>query len=280
MHAIKSILMHLDDSPACATRLRAANTLAETLDANVKALYAVLPAFMRYAMAYSAGAEVALLMQAFEAERRSRTRALFDATVGSGAAKLLTRVDWAECVGEPSQAFAREALVADLLLLGQHVEPGAAPTGVTADFNQTVMIASGRPALVIPSIYKADTIGRVVLVAWKPTREAARALSAALPFLQRASQVHLALWSEPGADEGPGPDVEASLRRHGVTAILHRDVARDRDVGELLLSRAADLGADMLVMGCYGHTRAREWALGGASRSVFQAMTVPVLMAH
>ena len=280
MNAIKSILMHLDDSPACATRLRAANTLAETLDANVKALYAVLPAFMRYAMAYSAGAEVALLMQAFEAERRSRTRALFDATVGSGAAKLLTRVDWAECVGEPSQAFAREALVADLLLLGQHVEPGAAPTGVTADFNQTVMIASGRPALVIPSIYKADTIGRVVLVAWKPTREAARALSAALPFLQRASQVHLALWSEPGADEGPGPDVEASLRRHGVTAILHRDVARDRDVGELLLSRAADLGADMLVMGCYGHTRAREWALGGASRSVFQAMTVPVLMAH
>ncbi len=280
MNAIKSILMHLDDSPACATRLRAANAVAETLDANVKALYAVLPAFMQYAMAYSAGAEVAPMMQAFEAERRSRTRALFDATVGSSTAKLLTRVEWAECVGEPSHAFTREALVADLLLLGQHVDPGAAPSGVTADFNQTVLIASGRPALVIPSIYRGETIGRVVLVAWKPTREAARALSAALPFLQRAQQVHLALWSEPGADDGPGPDVEASLRRHGVTAIVHRDVARDRDVGELLLSRAADLSADMLVMGCYGHTRAREWALGGASRSVFQAMTVPVLMAH
>ncbi len=280
MHAIKSILMHLDDSPTCATRLRVANTLAETLDANVKAFYAVLPAFMQYAMAYSAGAEVAPLMQAFEAERRARTRALFDATVGSGAAKRLARVEWAECVGEPSQAFAREALIADLLVLGQRVELAESPTGVTADFNESVLIASGRPALVIPSIYKAEPIGRVVLVAWKPTRESARALSAALPFLQRAQQVHVAVWSEPGADAGPAPDVEASLRRHGVTAILHRDVARSRDVGELLLSRAADLGADMLVMGCYGHTRAREWALGGASRSVLQAMTVPVLMSH
>ena len=92
MTAIKSILMHLDDSPACATRLRAANAVAETLDASVKALYAVLPAFMQYAMAYSAGAEVAPLMAAFELERRSRTRALFDATVGSGTAKRLSRV--------------------------------------------------------------------------------------------------------------------------------------------------------------------------------------------
>ena len=280
MTAIKSILMHLDDSPACATRLRAANAVAETLDASVKALYAVLPAFMQYAMAYSAGAEVAPLMQAFELERRGRTRALFDATVGSGTGKRLARVEWAQCEGEPSRLFSREALAADLLVLGQRVEAGAAPTGVAGDFNESVVIGSGKPALLIPSIYKAEPIGRIALVAWKPTRESARALSAALPFLQRAQQVHLALWREPDADDGAGPDIEASLRRHGITAIMHRDVARNRDVGELLLSRATDLGADLLVMGCYGRGRAREWALGGASRSVLQAMTVPVLMAH
>jgi nucleotide-binding universal stress UspA family protein len=280
MNAIKSILMHLDDSPACATRLRVANAVAETLDANVRAMYAVLPAFMQYAMAYSAGAEMAPMMLAFEQERRARTRALFDATVGSGTAKRLARVEWGECAGEPSQAFAREALVADLLLLGQRADLAQPATGVSADFNESVLLASGKPALVIPSIYQAGPIGNIVLVAWKPTREAARALGAALPFLQRAQQVHLALWSEPGTEAAPGPDVEASLRRHGVTAIMHRDVARGHEVGELLLSRAADLGADMLVMGCYGHTRAREWALGGASRSVLQAMTVPVLMTH
>ena len=280
MDAIKSILLHLDDSPGCAARLRAANALAETLDANVTALYAVLPAFMQYALAYGAGVEVAPLMEAFEVERRARTRALFDATVGRGTARLLARVEWAECVGEPASSFAGQALGADLLVLGQRLEPGDAPSGVTSDFNESVLFASGKPALLIPTIYKAEPIGRVVLVGWKPSREAASAVTAALPFLKRAQQVHLALWNEPGGDSAPGPDIEASLRRHGVTAIVHRDVASARDVGELLLSRAADLSADLLVMGCYGHNRVREWALGGASRSVMQAMTVPVLMAH
>jgi nucleotide-binding universal stress UspA family protein len=280
MTAIKSILMHLDDSPACAARLRAANAIATTLDAQVTALYAVLPAFMQYAMAYSAGAEVAPLMQAFEDDRRARTRALFDATVGSGAAKQLARVVWAECVGEPVEAFAREALVADLMLLGQRPELGDAPVGVTSDFNEAVLFASGKPALVLPSIYQGEPIGKIALIAWKPTREAAHALSCALPFLQAAKQVHLAIWSEPGAADPAGPDVEAALRRHGITATLHRDVAKSRDVGELLLSRAADLSADLLVMGCYGHSRAREWALGGASRSVLESLTLPVLMAH
>ncbi len=282
MNPIRSILMHLDDSPACAARLRAANAIGEALDANVTALYAVLPAFMQYAMAYSAGAEMAPMMQTFEQERHARTRALFDATVGSGTAKHLKRIEWTEGVGEPAASFAAQALVADLLVLGQHVEPADAPAGVTSDFNESVLIASGKPALVVPAIYRCEPIGRIALVAWKPTREAARALSAALPFLQRAEQVHLVQWSEPdaGLDDAAGPDVEASLRRHGVTAIMHRDVAKSRDVGELLLSRAADLGADLLVMGCYGHSRAREWALGGASRSVLQSMTVPVLMSH
>ena len=282
MNAIKSILLHLDDSPACAARLRAANAIAQSMDASVKALYAVLPAFMQYAIAYSAGAEVAPMMQTLELERRTRTRALFDATVGSGTAKHLERIEWAECTGEPTASFAREALVADLLVLGQHVEPADAPAGVTSDFNESVLIASGKPALLIPAIYRAEPFGRVVLVAWKPTRVAARALSAALPFLQRAQQVHLVQWIEPGVgvEDGAAPDVEASLRRHGFTAIMHRDVAKSSDVGELLLSRAADLGADLLVMGCYGHSRAREWALGGASRSVLQSMTVPVLMSH
>jgi nucleotide-binding universal stress UspA family protein len=236
---------------------------------------------MQYALAYGAGVEVAPLMQAFEVERRARTRALFDATVGSGSARLLARVEWAECVGEPTTSFARQALAADLLVLGQSLDPGDPPSGVTSDFNESVLFSSGKPALLIPTIYKAEPIGRVVLVAWKPSREAARAVSAALPFLKRAQQVHLASWSEPGTDDAtPGPDIEASLRRHGVTAIVHHDVANARDVGELVLSRAADLSADLLVMGCYGHNRVREWALGGASRSVMQAMTVPVLMAH
>ena len=110
----------------------------------------------------------------------------------------------------------------------------------------------------------------------------ATALYAALPFLQSAERVILALWADPGdgEDAATGPDIELALRRHGVNVIVQREVASAREVGELLLSKAADLGADLLVMGCYGHGRAREWVLGGASRTVLQSMTVPVLMAH
>ena len=122
--------------------------------------------------------------------------------------------------------------------------------------------------LLLPTIFKPAPIGRVVLVAWKATRESARALSAALPFLQSAERVILALWADPGdGEDAAGPDIELGLRRHGVNVSVHREVAPAREVGELLLSKAADVGADLLVMGCYGHGRAREWVLGGASLS-------------
>ncbi len=287
MSTIKTILMHMDDSPACTVRLEVANALAERFDATATALYAVMPAFMQYALAFSGGAEMAPLMREYEMQRRASARARFDSVVGSVAAKRLAHIEWAETVGEPSALFARRALGADLLLLGQH-DPGSAATerevrsGVSADFAESVLLASGKPALLLPTIFKPAPIGRVVLVAWKATRESARALSAALPFLQSAERVILALWADPGDgdDAAAGPDIELALRRHGVNVIVQREVAPAREVGELLLSKAADLGADLLVMGCYGHGRAREWVLGGASRTVLQSMTVPVLMAH
>ena len=286
MGPIKSILMHMDDSPACATRLRFTNLLAEQYDALATAQYSVLPAFMQYALAFSAGAELAPLMQEYETQRRLRTRALFDSTAGTGTARLMPRIEWAERVGEPVWQFSSDALVADLLVLGQH-DPDrhglidAPPSGVPPDFATAVMFASGKPALLLPRIYEPAPIGRVVLVAWKPTRESARALAAALPFLQRAECVHLATWADADSRDGlASPDVESSLRRHGVNVIVHHDAAPAREVGELLLSRAADTGADLLVMGCYGHNRAREWALGGASRTILDSMTLPVLMSH
>lgn len=121
-------------------------------------------------------------------------------------------------------------------------------------------------------------VGRTVLIAWKPTREAAQAVTASLPWLRTAQAVHAI---------GYGEDatwsllrLQAYLREHSVGSTTHADHRRRVDVGEDLLSRSSDLGADLLVMGCYGHSRAREWVLGGASRSVLRGMTIPVLMAH
>jgi nucleotide-binding universal stress UspA family protein len=120
-----------------------------------------------------------------------------------------------------------------------------------------------------------------VLVAWNGSREAARAAHDALPLLQQADQVHV-LAINPGADAGDIPTAEISqhLARHNVRVEASQLVAKDLDVGDVLLSRAADLGSDLIVMGAYGHTRLRETILGGATKHLLAHMTVPVLMSH
>jgi nucleotide-binding universal stress UspA family protein len=170
--------------------------------------------------------------------------------------------------------------------MGQHDPDDALAWGVPGDFVASVVIASGRPALVMPNTGDYPAVGRRVLVAWKPTREAARALSAALPMLQSAQAVDVALWSEPSDDldgsQGAARDVwlEDWLQAHGVQVQMLHQGSNGRGVGDLLLSLAADRGSDLLVMGCYGHARAREWLLGGVTQRVLESMTLPVLMAH
>lgn len=159
-------------------------------------------------------------------------------------------------------------------MLGQfdRSDPGASI--VPSDFVESVIVGSGRPAIVVPFAGDFKTLGSTVLVAWKPTPEAARAVQAALPLLRSARQVHVAGW-------GDDPrEIERLLLLHGVDARFHREAEADAHVGELLLSYSADLSADLLVMGCYGHSRTRELVLGGATRQVMQSMTLPVLMSH
>jgi len=123
-----------------------------------------------------------------------------------------------------------------------------------------------------------------VMLCWNASRECARAAADALPFLQAAEQVIvLVIDPEVSADrhgQEPGADVALWLARHGVKVAVQRDVAADAEVGEIILSRAADHGVDLIVMGIYGHSRLREMMLGGVSRTLLSSMTVPVLMSH
>jgi nucleotide-binding universal stress UspA family protein len=107
-------------------------------------------------------------------------------------------------------------------------------------------------------------------------------VTAALPFLQRAKHVHVLAWGDAGdpAVGGHRLDLDGYLQLRGVTPTWHRGGKEPEALGELLLSRVFDLGADLLVMGCYGHGRAREWALGGVSRTLLRSMTLPLLLAH
>jgi nucleotide-binding universal stress UspA family protein len=123
-----------------------------------------------------------------------------------------------------------------------------------------------------------------VLIGWNASREATRAVSDAMPLLSAADVVTvLTIDAREGPDahgELPGADISLHLTRHGVKAEIERTVSAGIPVGDVLLSRAADLGADLLVIGAYGHSRVRELLLGGATRSILHSMTLPVLMSH
>lgn len=271
MNDFKSLLLHLDASPHSALRLRLAAELAARHDAVVDAAFAATP--MAVVTAVAMGEASAVMLAAatqVDEQRRLQARKTFD------EAHAGPRVHWTELEGDmPLPAFVDAAFTRDLLVLGQ--DDRADPGGriVPEGFAQRVIAESGKPAIVVPRAGDFERTGRTVLVAWKRTRESARALAASLPLLAAAQHVHVASWG------GEPRDVERMLARHGITALYHHEPATHNEaVGDRMLSLAADFGVDLLVMGLYGHSRAREWVLGGASRSVLASMTMPVLMAH
>lgn len=189
----------------------------------------------------------------------------------------LRRVDvYAATTGTELAAAARTA---DLYV---DVRPYAdAPA--TAGIAETVMFTSGRPCLFVPQGSTPPAAFGTVIVGWKSTREAARALAAAMPILARAREVIVALVEEEGAaeqyGEEAGVDVGQHLSRHGITAEIRR-IDGWASVGEALLNEAKRTGAELLVMGAYGHSRVREFVLGGATRDILAAADMAVFVAH
>jgi nucleotide-binding universal stress UspA family protein len=277
--SLTQLLVHLDASPHARHRLEVARSIAQTHGAAVTALYAVTPALLVVPFAPEAGPSVADALAQMDAERRTQARAAFERLPDTPG----VHASWAEVEDYPVvPAVVRQALYADLLVLGQYDPQDSESAGVPFDFPELVMAGSGKPALILPYAGVPATVGHTIVVAWKPTREAARAVSAAVPLLQRAHRVHVLAWSEPDESVlGARMDLDGYLKLRGIDAVWHREGGGEpTDVGDLLLSRAFDLEADLMVMGCYGHSRAREWVLGGTSRTVLRSMTLPVLMAH
>jgi nucleotide-binding universal stress UspA family protein len=147
---------------------------------------------------------------------------------------------------------------------------------------EAALFGSGRPVLAVPYIQKSGLALSRVIVCWDGSRNAARAVADAMPFLARAKTVDVVMVTgeRTKSDEMPGADIAHHLARHGLQVTVQRIVSVDTDVANTLLSYAADAGADFIVMGGYGHSRLREFVLGGATRGILAAMTVPVLMSH
>lgn len=276
----RSLLVHVDDSARCACRLEVAGRLARDFDASLIGVYLVPTPELTPTVA-------ALLPDSVVAERlRDTGDAQDEAEARFRAAAALAGADaieWRAPAGAPVRAIATHAHGVDLAVIGQpdpH-DPGAS---FSSDLANAAVLSTGRPVLVVPYLGVQGPVGETVLVAWDHGRESARAIGDALPLLARAKRV-VVLAITPGGEESlidkqSGALIEAYLTRHGIAATVRHLRIAEAGVGELLLSQRAEMGADLIVMGAYGHTPLHELVLGGVTRTVLGKMTSPVLMAH
>lgn len=285
--AYPTILVHVDDSPFAAERVRLAAQLAARAHGHL--IGAAATGVSRF------------LYHSMPPEKDDPTLALHLDMLREQARAALQRFS-AQCKDDGGPASCEAMVVdddagaglclnaraADLVVISQ-ADPQA--TRGAADLPAYVISNSGRPVLLVPLAAPVPSVGRRILVSWDGGREAARAMLLALPLLKDAERVRIAVFEVAAAEhtvaDALAADPRPWLARHGIRAELtvhaidhQRRLSRRHEVGERLLSLAADEAADLLVMGAYGHSRFRESLLGGVTRTVLEAMRLPVLMAH
>ncbi len=280
--ALKDILVHLDGAAPSAQRLSLAADLARRHQAHLTGLFVVdLTPPIVGAMEGGGGAVLAGLIEQMRAEALA-TAAGVEARFAETLAREGIAGEWRIAEGAAPELVALHARYADLAVLGQ-ADPQA-DEAAGAAVVAAALFGAGRPVLVVPHAGSFPGIGRRVLVGWNASREATRAVHDALPLLLGAETVTIAAVNPRrglGAHgDEPGADIARHLARHGVRVQVEHSAAPEIGAGDILLNRAADLSADLLVVGAYGHSRLREMFLGGVTRTLLQQMTLPVLLAH
>jgi nucleotide-binding universal stress UspA family protein len=274
----KTILVHFDHRPRSTERLGLACSLAGEFDAHLVGLYA--PGTSRlpsYAEAEGGPTLHELLEERRKAAQQEAEQRFREFARRNGG----ERMEWRASDSDPAVAVRLSARYADLVVAGQ---PEANDEGELRGLADELVFSAGRPVLFVPYAGRFPALGKRVLVAWDASREAARAVTDALPLLQRAESVEVCAFdpekSRRNHGAQPGADVGLYLARHGVKVSVARQSGAGYEVGAQILSRAADIAAGLIVMGAYGHARVREMVLGGVTRTLLEAMTVPVLMSH
>lgn len=278
----KTILVHLHDSRRIKAMLDVAVPLARKHDGHLIGLAVVPPIVVIPSIDGSASVVVVDEHRTAYRADIARSKALFmEAARGQTFATEWREVD--ASYDDATRIVTEQGRCCDLIIAAQKDPDWSFSEQLEAP--DRLALEAGRPVLLVPRTWETrDDIGRRVVVAWNGRREAARAAFDALPVLQAAEHVAV-VWVNPQeeaskAGDLPGFDICTSLARHDVKCETTQNVRPSVDVGETLLEVVKAQGADLLVMGCYGHWRMRELVFGGASRHVLEHMNVPVLMSH
>lgn len=275
----KDIVVFIEGTEGRDARLGFAAALAARWDAHLIATFVADQLALHRHAGYAVGGGLANMMEQHRLavdEARAEARAAFERIVaGSGLSH-----EWRVSDGESGEALMLHARHADLAIVGPTLRDEQ-PTTVLS-LSEDIVFASGRPSLLLPPDWPAARLPGRIVVGWNGSREAARAVSDAMPFLAMADAVHLVVVPEPktrgllGAE--PGADIARHLARHGVRVTLAQ-LAAD-DAGSALLDHAGRHDADLLVMGAYGRPRISEFIFGGATRRILAQARIPVLLSR
>ena len=279
---IRDILVPYVNEDSATAAMPAALALAESFDAGLALLVTVevpLPMPTDWgAMAFEVYAQLHADARALAQARADALRARF--AHGARPVEVRMAESWSLF---PQNTASMHAHYADLVVL-----PGWPRAGGDAmslhDHVHDLLRHGGRPLLVVPAGHAAAVPPKRALIAWSPTREAARAVADAMPLLRLAETVEVVVVDPRRGDDAhgaePGANIAAHLARHGLRVTVSVRTAMNFSVAYAVLDHARDIGADLLVAGGYGHSRLRESVLGGTTRELLQTAHLPVLFAH
>ena len=279
----QTILVQLDNGERCAARVTFAAELAAAFHAHLVGLHTAPPPDVPPIVEGVVGDSLLRAREAALERLRARAVVQFDAQIAALAGASAARAEFRAAGDHPVDAMLRQGRYADLLVVGQSERPQ--PDGVITphDFPERVILGAGRPVLVVPVVGRDRFVLGSVLIAWDAGRSTLRAITDALPLLERAARVTLLSInpiSRGGHGELPGADMALYLARHGVTVEVASVGSIDDDAGATILKHAVEFDSDLVVMGGYGHSRWLELARGGATRTVLEQMRLPVLFSH
>ena len=276
----KTILVHVDQSKNAAERIRIATNIA--IQENAHLVGVAMTGISRWIYANSSPLFVDPGMVINLDLLRDNARVALHEFESIVKSLGYTSYETLVVDDEAPTGINMQARYCDLVIIGQTDLSAPSPT-VMPDFPESVLLNCGRPVLIVPYAGHFKTVGQRAMIAWDASTQAARAVTAAIPLLSRAKIAEIVVFN-PERDsarhgEQAGADIALYVARHGVKVNISKYEV-PTDIGNALLSQAADAGSDLLVMGGYGHSRFREILLGGATKTVLATMTLPVLMSH